>query len=315
MMSEITENYTVNGLHHVTAIASSAQANLDFWTKRMGLRLVKKTVNFDDPGTYHLYYGNEIGSPGTALTYFPWQHMPQRRAGTGEVSHVHYSVPEGSLDFWKKHLNDQQKIAEHTLFGCHHLVLKDPDGGGVTLVEREDSRKPWTGSPIRQDKAIRGFDGVTLHLQDKAATQELLTGLMHYEIAEQDGAYTRLLAKGTNGAASIILHEDKEAPISSQGTGSVHHVAFSTPDKQTQQTMQALLKENGFAVTQQINRQYFTAIYFQSPEGVLFEIATEQPGFTIDEPVEALGSSLVLPPEHESKRAAIEKNLPVLEHA
>ncbi|MCB1507689.1 MAG: ring-cleaving dioxygenase [Hyphomicrobiaceae bacterium] len=304
----------VNGLHHVTAIASNAQANLDFWTGTLGLRLVKKTVNFDDPGTYHLYYGDALGRPGTAMTFFPWEHLQQGRPGSGEASLTLFSVPPGSLDFWRQRLGGSPSLdgGMSEAFGEKRLIVADPDGTRLALVEREDAREGWTTDAIGTDVAIRGFHGVALTLRETGSTEALLTGLLGYRTEAREGSVTRLRAEGTEGARIVDLIEAPGLATGSQGAGSVHHVAFSTPDDESQRAVQVLLAGNGFAVTPVIDRDYFNAIYFRSPGGVLFEVATEEPGFAIDEDPEALGTALKLPRQHEPLRARIEAVLPPL---
>lgn len=302
----------VNGLHHVTAIASSAQANLDFYAKVLGLRFVKKTVNFDDPGTYHLYYGNELGSPGTAMTFFPWADLPRGRAGTGEAGITQFSVPKGALSFWKARLAEKgvEKVFEETLFGDDRILFDDPDGTRLALVEREnDDRAPWLGEGIGADAAIRGFFGVTLVLRERAATAEVLTGLLNYREEGREGALTRYVTNGTSPAGVVDIVEAPNLGRALQGAGRVHHVAFRVATFADQAEVRAALEEAGFNVTPQIDRDYFMAIYFRSPGGVLFEVATDEPGFTVDEPAATLGESLRLPKQHEHLRARLESVL------
>lgn len=305
----------VNGLHHVTAIASSAQANHDFWTRVLGLRFVKKTVNFDDPGTYHLYYGDERGAPGTAMTYFPWEHLPGGRRGSGEASLVQLSVAPGALAFWATRLEARGAGpgAAETVFGERRIVFGDPDGLPLALVEREgDPRSGWTGEDMPSEHAIRGFAGVTLTLSDPVQTADVLTGMLDYKETAREGPCTRYVARGGSPAGVIDIIAAPQARRAEQGAGSVHHVAFAVPDEETQEALRRGLLGAGLRVTPVIDRTYFRSIYFRSPGGVLFEVATAGPGFTIDEPVDSLGTTLRLPPQHEHLRAEIEAQLPPL---
>lgn len=307
--------HPVNGLHHVTAIASAPQANLDFYAKLLGLRFVKKTVNFDDPGTYHLYYGDALGRAGTCMTFFPWMQLPRGRAGTGEVGITQFSVPKGSLGFWETRLaaHDTRVNFRETLFGDDRLIFDDPDGTRLALVERAgDTREPWLQDGIGVDVAVRGFFGVTLVLQEAADTAALLTGLMNYDEAGRDGALTRYATKGDSLAGIVDIVAAPNLGPARQGAGRVHHVAFSVPTIADQTAIRETLAEAGVGVTQQIDRDYFMAIYFRTPGGVLFEIATEEPGFAVDEPAETLGQSLRLPKQHEHLRDTLERELPPL---
>jgi glyoxalase family protein len=307
---------TINGLHHVTAISGGAQRNLDFYVKVLGLRFVKKTVNFDDPSVYHLYYGNEVGSPGTALTFFPWEHLSKGRAGVGETSLTQFSVPEGSLSFWQRRLGAAGvPVAEpETSFGEDRLTLEDPDGMKLALVVPDvaDGRSPWLTSEIGEDVAIRGFHGVTLTLASGGPTAELLTGVMGYELLDREGESSRYVSPGARHARFVDIVEQPRGPHALQGGGSVHHIAFSVEDPAAQDAVRERLLAAGHSVTPQIDRNYFFSVYFRSPGGVLFEIATEEPGFTVDEPVAELGTHLKLPAQHEHRRAEIERTLPPL---
>lgn len=305
----------VNGLHHVTAIASAPQANLDFYAKTLGLRFVKKTVNFDDPGTYHLYYGDERGRAGSVMTFFPWMRLPRGRAGTGEVGITQFSVPKGSLGFWEKRLAAHGTSVDlrETLFGDDRLVFDDPDGTRLALVERaDDTRAPWLSDGIETDVAVRGFLGVTLALQDAQGTGALLSDLMNYQESGREGALTRFVTKGDSLAGIVDIIAAPNLSPAQQGAGRVHHVAFSVPTIADQTTIRQKLADAGVGVTQQIDRDYFMAIYFRTPGGVLFEIATEEPGFGVDEPMETLGQALCLPSQHEHLRSVLERELPPL---
>jgi glyoxalase family protein len=307
---------SINGLHHVTAISGGAQRNLDFYVKILGLRFVKKTVNFDDPGVYHLYYGDEVGSPGTALTFFPWEHLSKGRAGVGEASLTQFSVPPGSLPFWQRRLETAGVKASgaETCFGEKRLLLEDPDGMRLALVvpEEADERAPWLSGKIGEDAAIRGFHGVTLTLASGGPTAELLTGVMGYELVEREGERSRYASPSAAHARFVDILEQPQGAQALQGGGSVHHIAFSVEDRAAQSAVRERLLAAGHTATPQIDRNYFFSIYFRSPGGVLFEIATEEPGFTVDEPVAELGRNLKLPAQHEHLRTEIERTLPPL---
>lgn len=305
---------TINGLHHVTAISGSAQGNYDFYRKALGLRFVKKTVNFDDPGTYHLYYGDETGAPGTAITFFPWESIRKGEIGAGQVSVTHYAVPAGSLGFWAQRLPGfgATHLADETVFGEPRSVWADTDGLRFALVETEDDRAPWTGEGIPTDKAIRGFRGVTLALRDGASTARILTEVFGYEAAAEEGAVQRFTTGNSSTANIVDLHVDAQMPLGREGAGTVHHVAFAVENRAAQMEVKARMEAAGMRVTPQIDRDYFYAIYSRTPGGVLFEVATNEPGFTADEPLETLGEALKLPTQHEPLRARIEQVLPEL---
>ncbi|MGI4743773.1 MAG: ring-cleaving dioxygenase [Janthinobacterium lividum] len=303
------------GLHHITAIAGNAQRNFNFYTKVLGLRFLKKTVNFDDPGTYHFYFGDESGSAGTILTFFPWEHMTPGRRGPGQATEIGYAVPAGSLDFWMQRFEaagiTYNKPAEK--FGERYLTFLDPDGLKLELTEvAADPRSPWTTPEVSAEVATRGFHHITLTLSDVKATAAVLTDVFGYKLVAQHVNRFRY-ATDALGTANIV--ELVAAPGEGRGqvaAGSVHHVAFRVKDDATQLYFRDLLLKKGFQVTPQIDRQYFHAMYFREPGGVLFEIATDNPGFMVDEPLAELGTHLMLPAQHESKRAAIEAHLPVL---
>lgn len=309
-------NNNVIGLHHVTAIASDAKRNYDFYTKVLGLRFVKKTVNFDDPNTYHLYYGNYPAEPGTILTFFPWPNITPGRRGTGQATETGFSVPEGSLDFWVKRL-DAHGITYNkpaTKFGEEYLTVLDPDGMKLelTVSAKPDARQQHITSEIDASKAIRGFQNVTITQADIKSTADVLTELLDYELAEQQVNRYRFVNKNAPTASVIDL---VEAPGERRGHvagGSVHHVAFRVKDDATEMALRAKIEAKGFNITPQIDRNYFHSLYFREPGGVLFEIATDNPGFMVDEPLEHLGESLKLPAMYESRRAAIEAVLPVM---
>ncbi|HEX6142068.1 MAG TPA: ring-cleaving dioxygenase [Geminicoccaceae bacterium] len=306
----------VNGLHHVTAISGAAQRNVDFYARLLGLRFVKKTVNFDDPTVYHLYYGDRLGTPGTALTFFPWEHMGRGRAGVGEASLTQFAVPEGSLGFWRERLESAgvPLAGPAAAFGEERLVFEDPDGMKAALVTgAADSPTLWTAAGIDEAHAIRGFHGVTLAVADHAATAQVLTGLLDYREAGREGNARRYVAAGEVPARVVDLVELPGGPSALQGAGSVHHVAFRVADRAAQKEVRARIAGAGLGITPVIDRNYFFSVYFRSPGGVLFEVATDEPGFTVDEPAETLGQALKLPAQHEHLRARLERTLPPLE--
>lgn len=303
----------VPGLHHVTAISGGAQRNVDFWVGVLGMRFVKRTVNFDDPTTYHLYYGDRLGSPGTAMTFFPWEQLPPGKDGVGTTSLTHLAVPAGSLDFWDRRLQARgvAEIARETVFGEERLRFVDVDGTGLVLVvpATPDPRAPWTTAEIGAEAAIRGFHGVTLTLARKDSTAAILTDIFGYDEEAVDGARTRYRAEGGGPAAVVDIVEAPGSPPARRGSGDVHHIAFAVADDDAQIAIRTRIEQAGLQVTPQIDRTYFHSIYFRTPGGVLFEVATEGPGFTVDETPDELGSSLKLPPQHEPKRAEIERTL------
>jgi glyoxalase family protein len=308
---------TVNGLHHVTAIAGDPQRNLDFYAGALGLRFVKKTVNFDDPGSYHLYYGDETGAPGSAMTFFPWARAPRGVVGAGQVALTQFAAPSGALPFWIARLRGRgaAPVAEETAFGERRAVFHDPDGLPFAIVETDDPRRPWTTPEIGAEAALRGFRGVTLALHDGVGAERVLTEVFGYRrLAETALGGGRLIRLALNGAPAgvVDLHVDTSLRPGREGVGVVHHVAFSVPDRAAQARIRARLAEAGLRVTEQIDRDYFWAIYARVPGGVLFEVATDEPGFTRDEPVGRLGESLRLPAQHAHLRARIEAALPVL---
>ncbi len=302
------------GLHHVTAIAGNAKRNYDFYTKVLGLRLVKRTVNFDDPHTYHFYFGDETGSPGSILTFFPWDGIRQGAQGAGQATEVVYSVPEGSLDFWKKRLDDLSiKLNDSgKRFGEDYISFNDPDGLPVTMLvsKQIDGRVGWANQSISADVATKGFHSVTLTLNQRAATEKVLVLLGYTSIGHEDNRY-RYKTDAIETASVIDIVEVRgERGVGAGGT--IHHIAFRVKDEQTQMYYRELIVKAGYQITPQIDRNYFFSLYFREPGGVLFEIATDNPGFTVDEPLDELGKNLKLPSQFESRRAEIEKILPAL---
>jgi glyoxalase family protein len=304
---------SVVGLHHITAIARSAQGNYDFYTKVLGLRLVKKTVNFDDPETYHLYYGNETGDPGTILTFFPWQGIGMGHAGTGMATEIGYSVPPGSLDFWIDRF--EQYNVKHKQrgerFGEKHILFEDPDGLQLHLTEptNTDTRLPWITREIDKNKAIKGFHSVTLTLRNIKATAEILTDVFGYQFLEQQDNRHRFITHAVDSANIVDLVESPEERIGYVAGGTNHHVAFRVENDEILMTFRDKIAARGLHITHKIDRNYFFSLYFREPGGVLFELASANPGFTVDEPLKELGTHLKLPAQYEPIRSDIEKIL------
>jgi glyoxalase family protein len=303
------------GIHHITAIAGEAQRNFDFYTKVLGLRLVKKTVNFDDPHTYHFYYGNENGTPGTILTFFPWTHVHPGRLGTGMATDIGYAVPAGSLDFWSNQFEKHQvrfgQVDEQ--FGEQILRFEDPDGLRIQLVEAgADNRTPWETSDIKKDVAIKGFHSIVLTLRNIKPTASILTDIFGYKLLKQEGNRYRFITDAIENAAIVDLVEEPEVTHGLVAGGTNHHVAFRVKNDQLLMQYREKIASKGYNITPKIDRNYFYSLYFREPGGVLFELATDNPGFAIDEPVNELGTHLKLPVQYEVDRETIEKALPKL---
>jgi glyoxalase family protein len=303
----------IQGLHHITAVASDAQANVDFYERVLGQRLVKTTVNFDDPGTYHLYYGDEVGTPGTVMTFFPWSHMSRGRPGNGETAEVLYAIPRGSLGYWAERLASMGvEVGDvEARFGEQVLLFEDPDGMRLGLVETEDpaTLELWDAGPVPAEYALRGFHGVTLWLDATEATATVLTEQMGYRHVGTEGERSRYAGASEDRALYVDLLARPGRPRGAFGAGSIHHIAFRTVDDEEQLEYRDRLVRSGLAVTPVQDRQYFHSIYFREPGGVLFEVATDAPGFLYDEPIETLGDALKLPSWLESRRAQIEPRL------
>ncbi|MCC5943030.1 MAG: ring-cleaving dioxygenase [Balneolaceae bacterium] len=305
----------IEGLHHITAVSGPAKENYDFYTGKLGLRFTKKTINFDDPFTHHLYYGNYEATPGSAITFFPWQGVEQGLPNTGEATVVSYAVPTGSLDFWKEHLVAEgiEIINEEGRFGDKSILFKDVEGMKNEIVESEgvEDIRPQSNGKIAPKDAIRGFYGTTLSLADISRTAELLQEFGWQKHGKENNI-TRYTSKPENNLGTAIDLKIETGLQGWFGRGSVHHIAFRVPDDNAQQKWRQKLLKMGFMPTPVQDRQYFRSIYFREPGGVLFEIATDTPGFTKDEPLESLGQELKLPPWHEQHRSEIEKRLPEL---
>ncbi|WP_048644895.1 ring-cleaving dioxygenase [Nitratireductor soli] len=302
----------IEGIHHITSMARDAQATDRFFTETLGLRRVKKTVNFDAPDVYHLYYANGVGQPGTVMTYFPFPNIGHGTRGVGEVGTTAFSVPEGALGYWAKRFEEHGVggLAHESRFGEPRLRFAGVDGDGFALVEvKDDRRSPWDGAGIGEDVAIRGFHSASLTLRDSGGTRALLE-LMGYTPGPEEDGILRMVRQDSNGAGIIDLESRPDAPAARQGAGSVHHIAFAVADDAAQLAVRQRLTEEGFQVTPVIDRDYFHAIYFRAPGGVLFEVATNPPGFANDEQMAHLGEALKLPTQHEHLRAQLEKTLP-----
>jgi glyoxalase family protein len=305
----------IKGLHHVTSMARDARQNNRFFTDTLGLRRVKTTVNFDAPDVYHLYYGDGEGTPGSVMTYFPFPNIGRGRPGVGEVGTTAFAIPTGTRDWWKDRLAAAgvTGIDEHEAFGEKRLFFQGPDQDGFALVETDgDDRAPWTGNGVSQEHAIRGFHSAALRLKDAAATSELLK-YMGYETVDTSGAIQRLAIPGGNGASVIDLETVPGGRFADLGAGSVHHVAFAVENREKQLEVRKALIDTGYHVTPVIDRDYFWAIYFRTPGGVLFEVATNEPGFDRDEDTAHLGEALKLPTQHAHLRPFLEKHLQPLE--
>lgn len=307
----------MTGIHHITAIAGRAAANIVFYTRVLGLRLVKKTVNFDDPGTYHLYYGNETGSPGTILTFFPWEHAAPGRAGVGLTQETAFRIPPQSLGFWTHRLVEKSVPhgAHEKRFGESRLSLTDPDGAGLALIgDPAAAPEPaWGQGGIPPEHAIRGFHSATLLLAETEPTANVLQSVLGFLPIGQEGTVTRFAASQKGNGAFVDLRAAGGFLPGRMGRGSVHHIAFRARNDAHQAVMAAKVRSLGFQPTEQIDRQYFRSVYFREPGGILFELATDDPGFAVDEPLAELGSHLMLPEFLEPRRSRIEAALPPLE--
>jgi glyoxalase family protein len=307
------------GLHHVTATVDDAQADLDFCAGVLGLRLVKRTVNFDNHHVYHFYYGTESGSPGTIMTTFPYRQLGVRAGthGAGQITATSFSVPAGSLPFWRRRLGAAGVGCsdEPSGFGEEALRFHDPSGLAIRLVESPaDPRPPWRHPGIDEAGAIRGIHGVTLLVREPRETITFVESLMETAVVGEHAGTTRLAVNGDAPGRLIEVVPAGEAPAAVNGLGTVHHVAFAVDDAEQQLELRRELVRRGIAVTEVLDRQYFKSIYFREPGGILFDVATVPPGFTAAEPLPELGSSLKLPPWEEPHRAAIECGLPAVVH-
>ncbi len=300
------------GIHHITVLAGDAQRNADFYVKSLGMRLVKKSVNQDDPGTYHLFYGNAEGSPGSGLTFFPWPMARQGKPGLGEAVKVALSVPEDSINYWVEHFGEEgiDFDGPYDRFGQQAIGFKDPDRLQLELVfDKNAGQLPgWDKGTVPADYGIRGFRGTTLRLRETEPTANVLRNLFGFEETERSDNATHFTTDAPIGG-SIIIEEAEEKP-SANGRGIVHHVAFRAKDDEEQKAMRKKVIDMGLHPSEVIDRHWFHSVYFQSPGGVLFEIATDGPGYDVDEDADKLGEKLILPPWLESRREMIEKRLP-----
>jgi glyoxalase family protein len=306
---------TIAGLHHVTAIASDPQRNLDFYVGALGLRLVKRTINFDDPGTYHFYFGDAVGTPGTILTFFPWPGARQGTRGSGEVATTAFSIPADSVAYWLDRLNQQHVPAERApdRFGENVIRLKDPDGMPLELISGPTSAavQPWDRATVPAEHALRGFHGVTAALEGYERTARILTEVFGYQLSKEEGNRFRFTATGeaTIGTTLDLLCIP-DGRHATGGAGSVHHIAFRAKDDAEQLLWREKIVGLGLNVSPVMDRAYFHSIYFREPGGILFEIATDSPGFAVDEQADKLGETLRLPPWMERARPQIEGMLP-----
>lgn len=305
------------GIHHITAIAGEPKRHVAFYRDLLGLRLVKRTVNFDDPTTWHLYYGDEAGSPGSALTFFVWDQLPAGRHGSGEPQEVAFAVPAAALAFWRKRLSEKAVAFELSAerFGEQVIAFNDPDGHKLEIVGSTAAAAApgWSHNEIPADHAIRGFHGITLEVSSPATTARVLTDVFGFRPAGDEGNRHRYVSSGTQMGTIVDLRVTPGATRARQGVGSVHHIAFRAASDDQEMEFRQRVLELGLRPTDQVPRHYFRSVYFREPNGILFEIATDDPGFAVDEPKEKLGSRIMLPPWYEQNRKQIEAMLPALE--
>lgn len=307
-----------SGIHHVTSIAGSARRNLEFYTGTLGLRLVKKTVNFDDPGSYHFYYGDAAGLPGTILTFFPWEGVPPGRLGIGEAQETVFAIPEGSIAYWTQRLVEKGVTHDPPVkrFGATTIAFKDQDGTRLALTGASgvEGNPGWSAGGVPAEHAIRGLHSVSLLLAEAAPTAAIVTDVFGFVANGSEGATQRFEAPGVGLGRVIDLRTAGEFLAARQGAGSVHHIAFRAADDAEQAAMvRKLMQDHHLRTTEQKDRNYFRSVYFREPGRVLFEIATDPPGFAVDESPDSLGRTLKLPPFLEGRRAAIEAALPKLD--
>lgn len=307
----------VGGLHHVTCIAADPQENVDFYAGVLGLRLVKRSVNQDDPGTYHLFYADGQGSPGTDLTFFPWPHLPPAREGVGVAVEVALAVPAGSLGYWADRLSRSgvRVGGQEVRFGEKCLLLDDPHGLHLALVEVDDRPfTPWPHSPVPEERQVRGLHGVRVLEASLARTEHFLTEVLGFRRVAEEGGWVRFAA-GPGGSGGWL--DVRERPLGEPGrwgVGGVHHLAWRVRDEAHQLEVRQRVAWAGRGPTPVIDRFWFKSVYFREPGGVLFELATDGPGFAVDEDPERLGTSLVLPPWLEPQRPLVEAQLPPLRY-
>lgn len=308
-MEGIEKMKKTSGIHHITAIVGHPQENVDFYAGVLGLRLVKKTINFDDPDTYHLYFGNKDGKPGTIITFFPWANAKQGKIGDGQVGVTSYVVPAGALPFWEKRLEKFKVTFTKTKrLGEKYLQFNDPHGLQLEIVEREEGESnTWTFGEVTPEVAIKGFGGAILYSSQPDKTAELLEKVMGLERIEKEGDYIRF--RSTAEIGNVIDVKATSTGKGQMGVGTVHHIAWRAIDDKDQLEWQEFVASNGYSVTEVRDRNYFKAIYFQEHGEILFEIATDPPGFSHDESKETMGKHLKLPTQYEHYRERLERNL------
>lgn len=301
------------GIHHITAMVNDAQRNIDFYAGVLGLRLIKKTINFDRPEVYHLYFGNEMGDPGTVITFFPWAKQLKGRIGTGQVGVTSYLIPKGSISFWENRLEKFNiEYSSSVRFGERYIKFNDPDGLLLELVERDEGPiNHWSFGGVEVENAIKGFSGAILYSAQPHKTTDVLENVMGLDCIGQDGDYLRFKAEGHLGNTIDIQLNPSVRGL--MGAGTVHHIAWRAKDEEEHRRWRSLLVEKDYYPTEILDRNYFKALYFHEQGGILFEIATDTPGFSIDEPVTELGQKLMLPSWLESKREELEESLPPVE--
>ena len=307
--------YPILGLHHVTATVDGAQADLDFFAGALGLRLLKKTVNFDNHHVYHFYYGDERGTPGTIWTTFPYRGhgVPVGTKGAGQIGVTSFSVPAAALEFWKTRFREAGTSVrgEKPRFGEESIMVEDPSGLAIELVATDrDVRDPWSQGGVPAQSAIRGLHSVSMLVRSPAQSLELMTELLGFQVVNESPGRFRVAVNGDEPGKTIDIVEDHAAPPAINGLGTVHHVALAIDGEHEQLLLREELVRRGYRVTQVLDRQYFRSIYFREPGGVLLEVATISPGFTVDEPLACLGQDLKLPPWEEPNRPVIEAGLP-----
>jgi catechol 2,3-dioxygenase-like lactoylglutathione lyase family enzyme len=315
-MANMIAALPTRGIHHITAIAGDPQRNLDFYAGLLGMRLVKLTVNFDDPASYHLYYGDDLGHPGSLLTFFPWPGGRPGRQGTGQVGTVSLAIPPASLGFWIERLlaHGIRYEGPTRRFDEQVLAFKDPDGLLLELVAspRVANTPPWAEGPVSSEHAVRGLHGAILWEDGDTGTADFLTETIGFQPVGEEGNVLRFQSADLGSGTVVDLRRAPGFWRGAGGVGTVHHMAFRAENDQAQLTKRAEIETQGVDITPVIDRQYFHSVYFREPGGVLFEIATDPPGFTIDEPAAELGTHLKLPPVYEIDRAEIERVLPPL---
>ena len=297
------------GIHHITAIVGHPQENVDFYAEVLGLRMIKKTVNFDDPETYHLYFGNDKGDPGTAMTFFSWPHAPRGKVGSGQVRVTRFAIPVGAIDFWLERLTRfGVDVAKETRFDEPYLAFSDPHGLMLELVESD--REPlsrYETREVEQSVAIKGFYGAVLESLAPEKTARLLEKVFGLTRIQDDESFMRFQGEGAFGHTIDLIKRARTQGV--MGVGTVHHIAFRNADDKAQGVFRERVMNEGYRVTPVIDRMYFHSIYFRDFGGILFEMATDGPGFTVDEPYETLGEALKLPPQHEHMRPSLNQSL------